>query len=89
MDVVTAVVIISTTWSVLGGGYLYLLKWSMMSSEIETLKEQGRQYRQNTKPKEWWQEVAIELAKNPDALDKILALKDSPGIVQMISNLKR
>lgn len=88
MEIIDGIVIISVTWSLVAGGYLYLQKWSMMSREIETLREEGRQFRQANAPRDWWQEIAVEIAKNPDTLDKILSLVTNPEMAKFFSQYK-
>jgi len=63
--------------------------WSMMSKEIETLKEDGRQYRQQNAPRDWWQELALELARKPETLDKILSLTGNPQMLQLFQQMKK
>lgn len=39
--------------------------------EIEEYRQMCITNRQGSKPQDWWQQLLIELAKNPEAIDKL------------------
>lgn len=42
--------------------------------EIEEYRQMCISNRQGNKPQDWWQQLLIELAKNPDAIEKLKKL---------------
>lgn len=86
MDTTLAITIISTVWSLVAAGWLYLhfVYSSKIDRELEEYRQMQISQRQQTRPKEWWQEVVVELAKHPEVLDKVIGLVPK-GIVQDIA----
>jgi hypothetical protein len=86
MDLIDGVVIIGAVWSIIAGAGLYVYHTAITSRELEEFKQQNITLRAQNRPKEWWHEVAIEVAKHPEVLDKIIPLVGNVNLSTLLQN---
>lgn len=94
MDIFDAVVAIGFMGTCISSVWLYVNYGAKVSRELEELKHENLMTRAQTRPKEWWQEVLVNLSSNPEVISKLLPLVGNvnlQGIVQQAlqNQLKR
>lgn len=89
MDTTLAITIISTLWSfvTIFGLYLHFVYRGKITRELEEYRQMQISQRQMSRPKEWWQEVIVELAKHPEILSKVIGIIPQ-GILQNVAGQK-
>lgn len=53
---------------------IYFYYHGQQALQVEEYRQSCITNRQYSKPQEWWQQMLIELAKNPEAIDKLKAI---------------
>lgn len=89
MDLITGVVIVGTVWSIIAGAGLYVYYTAITSRQLEEFKQENITLRAQNRPKEWWQELLLEISKHPEYLDKLPGIVSNPAILQAMQSLKR
>lgn len=89
MDFVDGFVILGTVWSLIGGVYLYVTYTATKARELEEFKQENISLRQQTKPREWWQEILIEMSKRPETFDKVIGMLQNGSLQSLLQQFKR
>lgn len=86
MDLIDGAVILGVVWSILGGAYLYVLHYSKQAMQIEEYRQQNITARANSKPREWWQEVLVNVSNNPEILSQLMPLIGNANLQTVLQN---
>lgn len=87
MDLVDGFVVLGSVWSIIGGVYLYIKLTSASSMQIEEYRRENISLRAQNRPKEWWQEVVVNISSNPAILDKLLPLIGNANLQSTLQQL--
>lgn len=89
MDITTAVVIVGSIWSVIAGVGIYVYYTGVTSRQLEEFRQENISLRAQNRPKEWWQEVVVNLSNHPEIIEKLLPMAGNTSILQILQQLKR
>lgn len=74
MELIDAIVVLGVIWSILVGVYLYLRYYSAQAMEMERFRQEKITERKEMNPREWWQDVIVNVSSNPAMVDKLTPL---------------
>lgn len=89
MELPEVVLVLGSIWSVIGGAYLLYQVKSRHDTELEEYRQLKISERRMAAPKEWWQEVVVNLSQNPEIISKLLPMVPPNLVEQALANLRK
>lgn len=89
MEPLDAIVILGTVWSCMGGLYIYLTWKRQTDTALEEYRQAQITARKDMKPREWWQDVLVNLSNNPTVIEKLLPMLQSGALGQLMQQFKK
>lgn len=86
MDVIDGFVAIGFMATLISSVYLYLRYQAVTSRELEEYRQMKISERAQNRPKEWWQEVFVNLSNQPGMVDKLLPLIGNVNLQTLLQN---
>lgn len=89
MEISDVILILGSIWSVVGGAYVLFREKSRHDAELEEFRQSKISERRAAQPREWWQEVAVNLSQNPEVIQKLLPMLPDNLVQNLVQQLKK